>query len=81
MLVVIGAKTLADSTSPVDAIHDVHIAIAIRMYQNLSGLSVDRKIEKDVFVYSVIVVKIVGAELIKPHRFARVRIAREDAGR
>ena len=63
------------------AIHDVHIAVAIGMYQNLPGLSVDRKIKKDVFVYSVIVIKIVGAELIEPHRFARVRIAREDARR
>ena len=50
------------------------------MYQNLAGLSVDRKIEKDVFVYSVVVIKIVGTELIKPYRFARIRIPREDAG-
>src|SRR5438105_15444781 len=63
------------------AIYDVDIAVTIRMYQNLPGLSVNRKIEKDVFVYSVIVVKIVRAELVKPHRLARVGIAREDAGR
>ena len=75
-----GAKTLADKHFSGGAIHDVDIAVAIGMYQNLPGLSVDRKIEKDVFVYRVVVVKIVRAELIEPHRFARVGIAREDAG-
>src|ERR1041385_4017612 len=60
-------------------IHEVDITVAIRMYQNLPSLSVDRKIEQDVFVYGVVVVEIVNAELVKPYRLSGVRITREDA--
>ena len=47
--------------------------------RELFGLPVDGKIEKNVFVYRVVVVKIMRTELIKPDSFSGIGVARENS--
>ena len=43
------------------------------MDDDLSRLAADRQIDDDVFVYLVVVIKIVRIRLVKPDRFTRFR--------
>src|SRR5258705_8173130 len=51
------------------------------MQEDLSTLAVHIEIKKEILVYAVVVVEIVGAELVVPHCLARIGIAGENAGR
>src|SRR5689334_10468623 len=51
------------------------------MDQDFARLPLDRKIEQDVLVYRVIVVKIVRAVLVEPNRFASIDVTSKDASR
>jgi hypothetical protein len=61
------------------AIHHVNVPGAIGVHQHPANAAFNQQIGEDVFVYAVVVVRVVRAELIEPHSLTRVGNSREDA--
>ena len=56
-------------------------AVALGMQDDLSHLPLPWHVHEHGLVHAVVVVLVVGAFLIRPYRFAGVRVAREDTSR
>src|SRR6185369_742492 len=60
-------------------IKNVDITIAFRPHDYLPRLAVYREVQKNLFVYAVVIMQVVRSELIKPTSFTCVRIACKDS--
>src|SRR5438034_11318998 len=64
--------------SPVDRVAE---AVAVEVRQRLHRLPADRQVDEDVFIDAVVVPLVMRRHLVRPLRFAVVRIAGEDGHR
>src|SRR5205823_5355763 len=60
------------------AVHDIHVAVAPGMDQNLALLAVELKVDEHVLVDLVVIEQIVRVELIGPFGVTRVGVTSED---
>src|SRR5579871_443982 len=58
-------------------IHDVYVAIAIRMRQDLARAAVDAEVEQNILVHGIVIVIVVREYLVRPDSFTGLRFAGE----